>query len=127
MKNKDQELLAEAYAKICKEKVDQNDDDKNDFEDVQIARMVASGMTKEEAIAKVKAKNKVIKEYDEDTSLDQWNQAQIDKQETSDTDMQAKNDIIRLYSTELQYDETITASMERQQIKKRLLKWANNE
>ena len=49
------------------EEVDQNDDGKNDFEDVQIARMMASGMSKEQAIAKLKKKNEsVIKEGAED-------------------------------------------------------------
>ena len=49
------------------EQVDQNDDGKNDFDDVQIARMMASGMSKEEAMAKLKKKNEsVIKEGAED-------------------------------------------------------------
>ena len=49
------------------EQVDQNDDGKNDFDDVQIARMMASGMSKEQAIAKLKKKNEsVIKEGAED-------------------------------------------------------------
>jgi len=38
------------------EAVDQNKDGKNDFKDVQIARYMASGMSKPEAIAKVKGK-----------------------------------------------------------------------
>jgi len=46
---------------------DQNDDGKNNFDDVKIARMVASGMSKEEAIAKLKNQNEsVIKEGAED-------------------------------------------------------------
>jgi len=51
-------------------KVDQDGDGKNDFDDVRIARMVASGMSKPEAIAKVKGKKKadesIIKEGEED-------------------------------------------------------------
>ena len=68
--------IVEAECSDCKcspcecsttEAEDQNDDGKNDFEDVQIARMVASGMSKEEAMAKVKKKNEsVIKEGAED-------------------------------------------------------------
>jgi hypothetical protein len=83
--NKDVDLLAEAYQKVLekakpceaamkgcdcddcadcrenqtvKEAVDQDGNNKNDFDDVKIARMVASGMSKEEAIAKVKGKKK---------------------------------------------------------------------
>ena len=68
--------VAEAECTDCKcspcecsttEAEDQNDDGKNNFDDVQIARMVASGMSKEEAIAKLKKKNEsVIKEGAED-------------------------------------------------------------
>ena len=39
------------------EKEDQDNDGDNDFDDVKIARMMASGMSKPEAIAKVKRKN----------------------------------------------------------------------
>lgn len=42
--------------KPMKEAVDQDKDGDNDFDDVKIARMVASGMSKEEATAKVKGK-----------------------------------------------------------------------
>ena len=38
------------------QKVDQDGDGENDFDDIRIARMVASGMSKPEAIAKVKGK-----------------------------------------------------------------------
>ena len=70
--------IAEAMCKDCgkspcccdeetNEEVDQNNDGKNNFDDVQIARMMASGMSKEEAIAKLKKKNEsVIKEGAED-------------------------------------------------------------
>ena len=68
--------VAEAECTDCKctpcecatnEAEDQNDDGKNNFDDVQIARMVASGMSKEEAIAKLKNQNEsVIKEGAED-------------------------------------------------------------
>ena len=51
-------------------KVDQDGDGKNDFDDVKIARMVASGMSKPEAIAKVKGKKKadesIVREGEED-------------------------------------------------------------
>lgn len=80
---KDEELIVEAYAKVnemshcsaakrgcdcdkcseckhnqkpMKEAVDQDKDGDNDFDDIKIARMVASGMSKEEAIAKLKGK-----------------------------------------------------------------------
>ena len=39
-----------------KEAVDQDKDGDNDFDDIKIARMVASGMSKEEAISKLKNK-----------------------------------------------------------------------
>ena len=41
---------------------DQNDDGENNFDDVQIARMVASGMSKEQAIAKAKKKKEPVAE-----------------------------------------------------------------
>lgn len=85
--NKDAEFLAEAYQKVlegnmhcksakegcdcdkceeCKEnqtvdeskKKDHTGDGKKDFDDVKVARMVASGMSKEEAVAKVTGKKK---------------------------------------------------------------------
>jgi hypothetical protein len=85
--NKDAELLAEAYLKILQEKThckaaqdgcecdnwddceknqtveeskkkDLTGDGKADFDDVKVARMVASGMSKEEAVAKVTGKKK---------------------------------------------------------------------
>ena len=46
------------------EKEDQDNDGDNDFDDVKIARMMASGMSKPEAIAKVKGKNKKANEGD---------------------------------------------------------------
>jgi vacuolar-type H+-ATPase subunit H len=52
------------------QKVDQDGDGENDFDDVRIARMVASGMSKPEAIAKVKGKKKadesIVREGEED-------------------------------------------------------------
>lgn len=48
--------------KCVNEAVDQDKDGDNDFDDVKIARMVASGMSKEEAIAKVKGSHKEEKE-----------------------------------------------------------------
>ena len=52
------------------QKKDQDGDGKNDFDDVRIARMVASGMSKPEAIAKVKGKKKaeesIVREGEED-------------------------------------------------------------
>jgi hypothetical protein len=85
--NKDAELLAEAYQKVLEEakhckaamegcdcdkceeceknqtvdeskKKDHTGDGKKDFDDVKVARMVASGMSKEEAVAKVSGKKK---------------------------------------------------------------------
>jgi hypothetical protein len=49
--------IADAYSSIYEaKKVDQDQDGDNDFADVRIARLIASGMSKEEAIAKVKNK-----------------------------------------------------------------------
>jgi hypothetical protein len=85
--NKDAELLAEAYLKVLEEKKhckaakdgcdcdkceeceenqtvtegkkkDHTGDGKKDFDDVRVARMVASGMSKDEAVAKVTGKKK---------------------------------------------------------------------
>jgi hypothetical protein len=57
--NKDAELIAEAYLKVIEEKnKDRNKDGKKDFDDVKIARMVASGMSEEEAVSKVGGKKK---------------------------------------------------------------------
>jgi hypothetical protein len=85
--NKDAELLAEAYQKVIEEamhckaakngcdcdkceecednqkideskKKDRTGDGKSDFDDVKVARMVASGMDEEEAVAKVTGKKK---------------------------------------------------------------------
>ena len=57
--NKDAELIAEAYLKVIEEKNnDRNKDGKKDFNDVKIARMVASGMSEEEAVSKVGGKKK---------------------------------------------------------------------
>ena len=51
--------IASAYASIyeAKKKVDQDEDNDNDFADVRIARMIASGVPKAKAIAMVKYKS----------------------------------------------------------------------
>lgn len=51
--------IAEAYSAVyeAKKKVDQDQDGDNDFADVIIARMIASGVPKEKAIAMVKDKS----------------------------------------------------------------------
>ena len=51
--------ISEAYSEIyeAKKKVDQDGDGDNDFADVQIARMIASGVPKEKAIAMTKNKS----------------------------------------------------------------------
>jgi len=51
--------IAEAYSEIyeAKKKVDQDEDGDNDFADVRIARMIASGVPKEKAIAMTKNKS----------------------------------------------------------------------
>ena len=59
--------LADAYSSIYEaKKKDQDQDGDNDFADVQIARMIASGMSKAEAIAAVRNK-----EYNEEYELDE--------------------------------------------------------
>lgn len=60
--------IANAYSSIyeAKKKVDQDEDGDNDFADVRVARMVASGMTKAQAIAAVRNK-----EYNEEFELDE--------------------------------------------------------
>ena len=58
--------IAGAYASIyeAKKKVDQDQDGDNDFADVRVARMIASGVPKEKAIAMVKDKS-----YNEEVEL----------------------------------------------------------
>jgi hypothetical protein len=59
--------IADAYVSIYEgKKKDQDQDGDNDFADVRIARMIASGMSKAEAIAAVKNK-----EYNEEFELDE--------------------------------------------------------
>ena len=58
--------IANAYSAVyeAKKKVDQDEDGDNDFADVRVARMIASGMTKAQAIAAVRNK-----EYNEEFEL----------------------------------------------------------
>jgi hypothetical protein len=60
--------IADAYSSIyeAKKKVDQDKDGDNDFADVRVARMVASGVPKEVAIAKVRNKS-----YNEEVEIDE--------------------------------------------------------
>jgi hypothetical protein len=53
------EGIADAYSSIyeAKKKIDQDEDNDNDFADVRIARMIASGVPKAKAIAMVKDKS----------------------------------------------------------------------
>lgn len=46
--------ISELYSSIYEKKEDHDEDGDNDFDDVRIARMIASGMSKEEAMRKVK-------------------------------------------------------------------------
>ena len=66
--------IAGAYQSIyeAKKQVDQDEDGDNDFADNMIARMVASGMSREEAIKKVKNKEYNKEEYslDEETKAE---------------------------------------------------------
>jgi hypothetical protein len=60
--------IANAYSSIyeAKKKIDQDEDNDNDFADVRIARMIASGVSKEEAIRRVKDKS-----YNEEVEIDE--------------------------------------------------------
>lgn len=60
--------IANLYQSIYegKKKVDQDKDGDNDFADIRIARMIASGVPKEEAIRRVMSKS-----YNEETELDE--------------------------------------------------------
>ena len=60
--------IAGAYASIyeAKKKVDQDQDGDNDFADVRVARMIASGVPKAKAIAMVKDKS-----YNEEVEIDE--------------------------------------------------------
>ena len=52
-----EEIKARLMAALAEKQKDQDEDGDEDFADVQVARMVASGMDKEKAIAKVKNKD----------------------------------------------------------------------
>ena len=59
--------IANAYSSIYEaKKVDQDKDGDNDFADVRIARLIASGVSKEEAIRRVKDKS-----YNEEVEIDE--------------------------------------------------------
>jgi len=59
--------IANAYQSVYEaKKVDQDEDGDNDFADVRIARMIASGISKEEAIRRVKDKS-----YNEEVEIDE--------------------------------------------------------
>lgn len=59
--------IADAYSSIYEaKKKDQDQDGDNDFADVRIARMIASGVPKEVAIAKVRSKS-----YNEEVEIDE--------------------------------------------------------
>ena len=59
--------LQDAYFSVYEaKKVDQDEDGDNDFADIRIARLVASGVSKEEAIRRVKDK-----EYNEEFEIDE--------------------------------------------------------
>jgi hypothetical protein len=59
--------LQDAYLSVYEaKKVDQDEDGDNDFADIRIARLVASGVSKEEAIRRVKDK-----EYNEEFEIDE--------------------------------------------------------
>jgi hypothetical protein len=64
---KELQELQKAYLSVYEaKKVDQDEDGDNDFADVRIARMIASGVSKEEAIRRVKDK-----EYNEEFEIDE--------------------------------------------------------
>ena len=59
--------IANAYQSVYEaKKVDQDEDGDNDFADVRIARLIASGVSKEEAIRRVKDKS-----YNEEVEIDE--------------------------------------------------------
>ena len=59
--------LQDAYLSVYEaKKVDQDEDGDNDFADIRIARLVASGVSKEEAIRRVRDK-----EYNEEFEIDE--------------------------------------------------------
>jgi hypothetical protein len=66
--------ISELYSSIYEKKEDHDEDGDNDFDDVRIARMIASGMSKEEAMRKVKedpkgdeVKKEEVEQVDEGT------------------------------------------------------------
>ena len=78
--------IAGAYASIyeAKKKVDQDEDGDNDFADVRIARMIASGMSREQAIAMTKNKsyNKEEIEYVDELYQGRHGQSETEYQDS---------------------------------------------
>jgi len=74
--------IAEAYSEIyeAKKKVDQDEDGDNDFADVIIARMIASGVPKEKAIAMTKNKSYNKKEVEIEEGKKQFPHKKVDRQ-----------------------------------------------
>jgi len=70
------EELSSMLKKKMSEKKDQDGDGDNDFDDVKIARMKASGMSHDEAVAKVKGKKESSKN-NSDTEVDKVDEGKI--------------------------------------------------
>jgi hypothetical protein len=97
--------VASLYQSIyeAKKKVDQDKDGDNDFADVQIAKMIASGMSKEEAIRKVRNKS-----YNEETELDEGRSENIRDKMVARYGKPASGDTLRLHVARKKYDKAAT-------------------
>ena len=94
--------VASLYQSIyeAKKKVDQDQDGDNDFADVRIARMVASGMSLKDAIAAVRNKS-----YNEETELDEGRSENIRDKMVARYGKPSSGDTLRLHVARKKYDK----------------------
>jgi len=97
--------VASLYQSIyeAKKKVDQDQDGDNDFADVRIARMVASGMSLKDAIAAV-----LNKSYNEETELDEGRSENIRSRMVARYGKPDSTDTLRLHVARKKYDKAAT-------------------
>ena len=97
--------VASLYQSIYegKKKVDQDQDGDNDFADVRIARMVASGMSLKDAIAAVRNKS-----YNEETELDEGRSENIRDKMVARYGKPTSGDTLRLHVARKKYDKAAT-------------------
>ena len=97
--------VASLYQSIYegKKKVDQDKDGDNDFADVRIARMIASGVPKEEAIRRTRNNS-----YNEETELDEGRSENIRNKMVARYGKPDSDDTLRLHVARKKYDKAAT-------------------